>query len=112
MTANKGESTMSNNKIEIGLPDKLEPYHRGSYIEIVRKWFGYRIIFMTVFAIFWDGFLFMWYSKVGEGADPMAFYFPLIHVAVGIGLTYAVVAGWLNRTYILVGQGKIAEFLG
>jgi hypothetical protein len=62
---------------------------------------------MTVFAIFWDGFLFMWYSKV-KVANPMASYFPLIHVAVGIGLTYYVVAGWLNRTHILIGQGKIA----
>jgi len=100
---------MSNDKIEIGLHDKMELYHRSSYIEIVRIWFGRKVIFMTAFAIFWDGFLFMWYSKVDEWTNPMGFYyFPLIHVAVGIGLTYYVVAGWLNRTHILIGQGKIA----
>ncbi|MEW6208245.1 MAG: hypothetical protein AB1631_07750 [Acidobacteriota bacterium] len=95
-------------KIELGLPDKLELYHRGSAMEIVRKWFGWQIVFMTAFAIFWDGFLFIWYSKVGDSAEPMSMYFPLLHVAVGIGLTYYVVAGWLNRTHILVSRGKIA----
>jgi hypothetical protein len=69
---------MSNDKIEIGLPDKMELYHRSSYIEIVRIWFGWKVIFMTAFAIFWDGFLFMWYSKVGKWANPILFYFPLV----------------------------------
>lgn len=95
-------------KIKIGLPDKLELFHRGSYIEIVRKWFGWQIVLMTVFAMFWDGFLFIWYSKVGESGEAMAIYFPLMHVAVGIGLTYYVVAGWFNRTHIFVSHGKIA----
>lgn len=95
-------------KIELGLPDKLEIFHRGSSMEIVRKWFGWQIVFMTVFAMFWDGFLFIWYSKVGDSEEPMAMYFPLLHIAAGIGLTYYVVAGWLNRTYIRVSCGKIA----
>jgi hypothetical protein len=94
-------------KIEIGLPDKLELFHRGSNIEIVRTWFGWQILLMTGFAIFWDGFLFNWYSKVDKSDAAMA-YFPLLHVAVGIGLTYYVVAGWFNRTHVRVGLGKIA----
>jgi hypothetical protein len=100
---------LSNNKSEIGLPDKLGLYHRGSYIEIVRKWFGWHVIFLTAIVIFYAGFLFMSYSKGPEGGNPMAFYFEFIlQVAVGIGLAYYAVAGWLNRTHILVGQGKIA----
>lgn len=94
-------------KIEHGLPDKLELFHHGSHIEIVRKWFGMQIVFATVFAMFWDGILINLYSKAGASGEPMSI-FSLIHVAVGIGLTYYVVAGWLNRTHIFVSHGKIA----
>ena len=95
-------------KIELGLPDKLELHHRGSAMEIVRKWFGWRIVLATAFAVFWDGFLFIWYSNADDGAEPMVAYLPLLHVAVGIGLTYCAVAGWFNRTHILVSRAKIA----
>jgi hypothetical protein len=98
-------------RIEVGLPDKLEINRRGSEIEIVRTWFGPQVLFMTVFAVFWDGFLYFWYSKLGElkgGMDSMAFYFPMIHVAVGAGITYYVLCGWLNRTRITVGRSKVS----
>lgn len=99
---------MENRNIEIGLPEKLEIYDHGSYLEIVRKWFGLHVLFFTAFAIFWDGALVFWYGSIGEDTDLMAILFPLIHVAIGIGVTYYVVAGWLNRTYIFVSQSKIA----
>jgi len=94
-------------KIDIGLPDKLGLSHHGSHIEITRKWFGWQTVLLTAFAIFWDGFLFTWYSNIGENTDPMATYFPLF-VAVGIGITYWAIAGWFNQTRIVVGQGKMA----
>jgi hypothetical protein len=98
-------------RIEVGLPDKLEINRRGSEIEIVRTWFGSQVLFITAFAVFWDGFLFSWYSMLGEfkgGMDSMFFYFPLIHVAVGVGITYYALCGWLNRTRITVGRGKVS----
>lgn len=95
-------------RIELGLPDKLRLFDHGTYIEIVRKWFGWKIVFITAFAIFWDGFLFMWYSKLDENTELMAFLFPLLHVGVGIGITYYAVAGWFNRTHIYVSGAKIA----
>jgi hypothetical protein len=95
-------------EIDIGLPEKLALVHHGSHIEIVLKWFGWQIVAMTGFAIMWDGFLINWYLNVAPNANRMAVYFPLIHVAAGIGITYYVVAGWLNRTRISVGNGKVA----
>lgn len=104
---------MPEDEIEIGLPDKLELHNRGSHIEIVWKWFGWQIIFLTGFAVIWDGFLFVWYS-MAFGAAPsvgginLMVLFPLLHVAVGLGFTYYVIAGWFNRTHILVSRGEIA----
>ena len=95
-------------RIEVGFPEGLDVVHHGSHVELVLKWFSWKIVAMTGFAIFWDGFLINWYVQVAPGADPMATYFPLIHVAVGLAITYYVIAGWCNRTHILVGQGKVA----
>ena len=95
-------------KIDIGLPDKLGLAHHGSHIEITRKWFRWQIVVATSFAIFWDGLLFTWYSSIGENTDPMAIYFPLLHVAIGLGITYYALAGWVNQTRIIVGLGKLA----
>ena len=95
-------------KIELGLPNQLALVHHGASMEIVRTWFRGQIVLMTAFALFWDGFLFHWYAKVGASGNPIVLFFPLLHVAVGIGLTYYVVAGWVNRTHILVNRGQIA----
>jgi hypothetical protein len=37
----------------------------------------------------------------------MTILFPLLHVAVGIGLTYYVIAGYLNKTYVRVDISNI-----
>lgn len=100
------------NKIEPGLPEKLEFFNHGTYIEIVRKWFNKSIIFLTFFIMFWDGFLFFWYwtllQNPMDSIDTMALIFPVLHVAVGIWLTYSVITGWVNRTHVLVSRNKIA----
>jgi len=94
-------------KMDLGLPDKLELHYRGSGFEIVRKWLGWQTVVLTCFAVFWDGFLFFWYSMALRSGMTAMTLFPLIHVAVGIGITYTALAGWLNRTRISVDQGKI-----
>jgi hypothetical protein len=54
---------MQKESIEIGLPDKMEFSDHGHFIGIIRKWFGPKIIFLTFFVIFWDGFLFFGIQK-------------------------------------------------
>src|SRR5258706_7093143 len=97
-------------KIELGLPEKLEIVRHGLYLEIIRKWFGKQFIFLTAFAIFWDGFLFFWYSNAVTRGNLVALLFPVLHLGVGIGMTYYVIAGWFNRTHIYVGKGKMAVY--
>ena len=90
--------------MDIGLPDKMDINHYDDYMHITRKWFGWSIIFMTVFAVVWNAFLFGFFINVPSEAGLAAKLFPLIHVTVGIGISYYAVAGWLNKTNIYVSQ--------
>lgn len=68
---------------------------------IVRRWFSPLFIFLAFFCMAWDGFLFFWYSNLvgAPGAvTVIAGLFPIVHVAVGVGLTYYTIAGFFNRT--------------
>jgi hypothetical protein len=84
----------------------------GHTFRITRRWFSPVFIFLLFFCIVWDGFLVFWYT-VAVGADaPGAFrifacIFPILHVAVGVGLTYFTIAGFLNRTVIQASDGLL-----
>jgi hypothetical protein len=97
-----------NDPIPPGRPRNVDFQHHGDHIEIVRRWFTGTILFMTFFLVFWDGFLIVWYQLLPPQAPAFARYFPLLHVVIGIGFTYWVIAGWFNRTRILVGQGALS----
>jgi hypothetical protein len=76
------------------------PRKQGS-ITVVRRWFSPVFIFLALFCCIWDGFLFFWYSKLTSGPAEFAILaglFPILHVAVGVGLTYYTIAGFVNRT--------------
>ena len=75
---------------------------------ISRRWFRMHHVFMLFFTIFWDGFLVVWYSTgIASGAPLEMLLFPLLHVAVGIGITYGVLMGLINRTTIRVEAGTL-----
>jgi hypothetical protein len=94
-------------QMEVGLPEKLELQKFSDYIHISRKWFGYKIIFMTIFALFWNIFLLNFYANMEKDADVFAKIFPLIHVVVGIGISYYALAGWFNKSNIFVSKERI-----
>jgi len=93
--------------IEIGLPERLTYREDGLHLEIVRRWFGPKFLFLTAFTVFWDGFLVFWYDQAIGSGDTLMLVFPLLHVGVGIGLTYYVIAGWLNRTQVYVDKAGL-----
>ena len=77
-------------------------------------WFTPMAFFLTFFVIFWDGFLVFWYRMAfgmsgtfGGGPDMIMFLFPLIHVGVGISMTYYTLALYLNRTTVGVNDERI-----
>ncbi|MEL7496824.1 MAG: hypothetical protein AAFN77_04395 [Planctomycetota bacterium] len=82
------------------------------------RWFTPGIIFLTFFCIAWDSFLVFWYAAalggIGQG-QPIVWLmvlFPIVHVAVGVSLTYSVLCGYLNRTRIKVDHFEIRVWHG
>ena len=78
-------------------------------LRITRRWFSPVFIFMIFFCVAWDGFLVFWYSiAITQDDVPwIMVVFPVAHVAVGIGLTYFTLCGFLNRTIITVDGGRL-----
>lgn len=102
---------MSNNP-RLPIPEKFNVRDGLQSMEISYRWKSPMFYFLAFFAIFWNGFLVFWYtfafsiSMEGE-MDLMFKLFPLIHVAVGLGLIYYTVCGFLNTTYIKVNHREI-----
>jgi len=88
----------------VPIPDKIEMLEEHSDLVIRRTWFGYHLFFLFFFCIIWNGFLIFWYQMAFSATDTPLFVklFPIGHVAVGLGLLYYVVAGFLNKTDIII----------
>ena len=77
------------------------------------RWFSPVVLFMVLFCIAWDGFLVFWYSMAFATHGPwLMVVFPVLHVAVGISLTYGSLATLLNSTTIRVSRGELEVHSG
>ena len=94
---------------------KVEQGYGGEF-RIRRSWFSAQLYFLLFFCIAWDSFLVFWYAMAlgignngqGGGFEWIAIIFPIAHVAVGVGLTYYVAAGFLNSTIIQLDQSMLS----
>ena len=74
-------------------------------LHISRSWRNVGAFALLVFCLLWDGFLVFWYSHAigGTGAMNMIMvFFPIVHVAVGLGLSYFTICLFVNTTHIWV----------
>jgi hypothetical protein len=73
------------------------------------RWFTPAYLFIAIFCVAWDSFLIFWYSMAfGSHHAPWIMkVFPIGHVAVGVGLTYTVLTGFLNATTVTAGQDSL-----
>lgn len=95
-------AVLKKDRQELGLPKHIEVEKKYSHLSIIRGWFNPAIIFLTIFCVFWDGFMIVWFGiAISQGQWPMAL-FGSIHGLVGVGLTYYTIAGYINKTYISV----------
>lgn len=88
----------------VPLPEKFKVDSTSRSLNIAWRWFRPSLFGLLFFCIAWNGFLVFWYMKAGSayGAGWIGILFPIGHVAVGIGLTYSVITGFLNSTRISV----------
>ncbi len=99
---------------DVPVPDRFTVEDNGQELIIRQRWFQWGLLFLLFFAIAWDSFLVGWYSMFAGGGGPpgvfgiVFFVFPIAHVAVGVGLTYFVLAGFFNSTVIRVAEGVLS----
>ena len=76
--------------------------------QITRTWFTPAAFGLLLFCVFWDGFLVFWYFTVKKtGAPDIALMLPIVHVLVGVFLSYFAAASFLNRTHVTVERGLL-----
>ena len=83
-------------------PGRLVVEERAGSWAATWRWFGWQYVPLAFFCVAWDAFLIFWYSLAFGSKDTpwIMIVFPIGHLAVGVGLTYMVVTGFLNRTRI------------
>jgi hypothetical protein len=75
---------------------------------IIQRWFSWKYVPMAFFAVAWDAFLVFWYGMaLSTGAPWIFIVFPVVHLAVGVGITYSTLAGFLNRTNVELTRDKL-----
>jgi hypothetical protein len=90
------------NTLDVPMPKGFAVNNYGGELTITRRWFGPKFILLTVFALFWNGFMVFWFGIAIAGELwPMAL-FGLIHAGVGLGLIYYVLTGYFNKTAVTV----------
>src|SRR5262245_10612501 len=78
-------------------PSTITVEDLGNGVRITRRWFTWAAVILTFFCVFWVGFLIFWYSMaLRPGMPVMMVLFPLIHVTVGVVLTYFTIAFYIN----------------
>ncbi len=97
-----------------GIPEILNVEDDGYRLQISWRWFSPLVFFLIPFCIVWNGFLVGWYTMaMGFGGDmpgPMELLFllfPIGHIAVGVGMTYAVLTMLFNRTTVTIEHGQL-----
>jgi hypothetical protein len=91
---------------EVGAPLSFTVEETGDTLQLTWRWWRARHWMQAIFCIAWDSFLIFWYSNT-SGSPWIATVFPVAHVAVGVGLTYATIAAAFNRTRITVESGVV-----
>lgn len=92
------------------IPDKISVEESVQGLSIVYRWFSWGYIFLMVFAIIWDCLLAFFYAiMISSGTAPgFAYVFPLLHVIVGVFITYYALAGLMNKTIVEVSRHEIS----
>lgn len=87
--------------------DNLRIEQTPHQLRIHYRWYKLQYLFLLFFFIAWDAFLVFWYAIGLADGIWIMLLFPIVHVAVGIGGTYYVLAGFLNTTTVEVTPSRL-----
>ncbi len=110
-----GESSFedkSARRASVPLPKGIVAEEQNGKLHISLKWFRWTNLFLTFFTIFWDCFTIVWFGiSISNGAYFML-PFGSLHAAVGLFLTYTVLANHINKTSITVDRENVSVKIG
>jgi len=89
----------------VPMPKGIKMANVGNILRISRRWFRWSYVFMLFWCLGWDGFLIVWHSGAIVSGMWFMSLFALLHTAMGIAMTYYMLAGLLNHTTVQVGKG-------
>lgn len=101
------ESTRKGPRPKVPMPKGFEVSELGHEFVIKRRWYSPALFFLLFFCIFWNGFMVVWHTMALTTGAWFMSLFGLIHTAVGIGIAYGTLAGFLNTTEIKMGRGTL-----
>ena len=82
---------------------------------LYRSWRSWAVLPLIAFTVFWDGFLAFVYVAMFRSPHHVplvGILFPLLHVAVGLGLTYSIFTTLFNRTEVRITSGGVRVYQG
>jgi hypothetical protein len=83
----------------VPIPEKIQIDESFGQCTITLPWFKPMAWFLVVFCLFWNGFLLFWMLA----PTPIFFkLFAIIHVAVGVGLTWYTISLFVNTTTVKI----------
>jgi ribosomal protein S27AE len=90
-------------------PASVKVANDGESLSISQRWYSWKYLSALFFCIFWDGFLVIWYVIAFSSNAPLPFkLFPLVHVTVGVVVTYTTIAGLVNRTTVELTRDELS----
>jgi hypothetical protein len=101
--------TTAEEPIKAPMPENITVEQQADGLRLSYRWFSGKFVFLALFCFVWDAFLVFWYTTaLTQNANIIMLIFPVLHVAVGLALTYYTLAGFYNRTFISVGRGTLS----
>jgi hypothetical protein len=94
-------------KLEMPIPERFRVSHDDGDVRVSWRWLEAQHFVTLFFVIAWDAFLIFWYAQAVPSGELLAIVFPIAHVAVGVGLTYSTLTGFLNRTTLRARDGVL-----
>jgi len=89
--------------------ENLQVYENVDELYIKYKWSRVAGIALGAFALFWNGFLAVWYGIAFAGGAPLiTFLFPILHLAAGIFIGHQALSMLFNTSEITVSQGQLS----
>jgi len=93
-------------------PERLKVEDLGNELIISYRWFTVATLALLFFCIFWDGFMIVWYTIALTQQIWLMAAFGLLHLAVGVGLTYFVIGSFLNSTIVRASKDELSVTSG